>query len=167
MQPSRFEPAARYTVAELEAIARVTLDAIRLADSPETRGLYEYELRGIFEGSKGILEVENGRVGWRPVVEVRFDPDLVRSMLGRWADKSVISRGRVSAEGLERKLKKLKRAGVIDPMLSKEILSSGKQLDAWEFVCEVFTRAELERKGQDGAPLIENKPPVKFNGFAI
>lgn len=140
MEPPSFRPADGATVEDYQSAIRENLSFI---DS-EFEKVGERALRNlrlIFEGSSGVLETPEGRVGFERTTIKTYDPDTIRSLLGEWAWQ-VIHNERVMANSLEKLIKKLKQGRVIDSQFAKTILDSCTKQTVTTFIAHPWTEAE-------------------------
>ena len=163
--PSTFHPADGADVDDYRKAASEHLPGLLAAASQ--REVIEFLMK-VFEGSRGVLRVREGRVGFETIAPTSYDVEMVRSMLPDWAE-TVIKNGQILEEDLVQLVKKLRKAGVIDPQHAKSILkTAGKTKATTRFIAVPATAADMAAWDADNAALVPSIPkPERFKGYVI
>lgn len=124
-------------------------------------------LKEMFEGTRGILKVREGRVGWGIVSVSQYDPAVLRSMLPSHADLVIRRDGSVNVDALEKLVAKLRKARILDQMYAREIIKSGRASVSSGFTAEPSTEVERANFDADTSALRPGIKPERFKGRHI
>ena len=164
---SPFNPAPWLDREQYEGAAKELLPKLAAAKTEVEREVIISELREIFHGSQGVIEVEEGRVGFSSSSVTNYNPDIIRSMLPSHAGIVIAKSGKVIAHKLEELVNKLRKAGILDREYAKGIIKSGRSWLGVTFVAEPADDSHRRRWEQDHARLDESKPVERFKGYSI
>lgn len=164
----RFYPADWATTEFYTRAARELLPKLGAASTEAERQDITDELRDMFQGTKGILQVREGEVGMAWTATTTYDPAVVTSMLPDWGHNAIV-RGQVREFDLKQLIKKLARAGVIEREYGASILQVAAVTQRTHaFIARPADAAYLARWDEEHAALRPAAPKLtRFKGYAI
>lgn len=163
---AQFYPAPWRDLEEYEQAARSMLPSLVKASEAD-RQVIVAALKEVFEGSRGILQVPEGRVGFAIVTVTQYDPAVLRSMLPSHADLFIRRDGTVNVSKLEELVAKLRKAKILDPMYAREVIKSGRASISSGFTAEPSTELERANLEADNSLLLPARKPERFKGRHI
>lgn len=165
---TRFIPAENATREFYERSAREILPKLAKITGPERETVIAGIL-SIFDGSRGVLRLREGEVGFDVTTIKTYDAAIVESLLPDLAWK-VIKDGRVITNLLEEELDRQRKAKAIDPAYAKMVLHSACTTETVSnFVARPATPEYLSRWDEEHSPMLPPKSAAlqRFKGYCI